>query len=137
MKLVALTSFAAGYVLGAKAGRERYEQIRPVAMRIANNPRVQETAHSAADKAREQAPVVGHKLADALYDGRIRAAVDVTDPEPLPAGHRLWQAPNLLLSPHVGGASSAMWPRAYRLVRAQLERFARGEPLENLVTGEY
>jgi hypothetical protein len=65
MKLVALTSFAAGYVLGAKAGRERYEQIRSVAMRIANNPRVQETAHSAADKAREQAPVVGHKLADA------------------------------------------------------------------------
>jgi phosphoglycerate dehydrogenase-like enzyme len=82
--------------------------------------------------------VVDHEaLADALYDGRIRAAVDVTDPEPLPAGHRLWQAPNLLLSPHVGGASSAMWPRAYRLVRAQLERFARGEPLENLVTGEY
>ena len=76
-------------------------------------------------------------LADALHDGRIRAAVDVTDPEPLPAGHRLWQAPNLLLTPHVGGASSAMWPRAYRVVRAQLERFVRGEPLANQVTGEY
>jgi len=82
--------------------------------------------------------VVDHEaLADALYAGRIRAALDVTDPEPLPPGHRLWHAPNLLLTPHVGGASSAMWPRAYRVVRAQLERFARGEPLENQVTGEY
>lgn len=82
--------------------------------------------------------VVDHDaLADALYDGRIRAAVDVTDPEPLPPGHRLWHAPHLLISPHVGGASSAMWPRAYRVVRAQLQRFARGEPLENQITGEY
>jgi phosphoglycerate dehydrogenase-like enzyme len=76
-------------------------------------------------------------LADALEAGRIRAAIDVTDPEPLPEGHRLWRAPNLLISPHVGGASSAMWPRAYRVVRAQLERFARGEPLANQKTGEY
>ena len=136
-KYVALTSFAAGYVLGARAGRERYEQIRRMALRVKDNPKVQETAQGAADKAREQAPVVGHKLADALDDGRIRAALDVTDPEPLPPGHRLWHAPNLLLTPHVGGASSAMWPRAYRVVRAQLERFARGEPLENQVTGEY
>jgi hypothetical protein len=64
-KLVALTAFAAGYVLGAKAGRDRYDQIRRLALRIKDNPRVQETAHSAADKAREQAPIVGHKLADA------------------------------------------------------------------------
>ena len=64
-KLMLLTAFAAGYVLGAKAGRERYEQIRRTALRIKNNPTVQETAHSAADMAREQAPVVGHKLADA------------------------------------------------------------------------
>ena len=64
-KLLALTAFATGYVLGAKAGRERYEQIRRIALRVKENPRVQETAHSAADKAREQAPIVGHKLADA------------------------------------------------------------------------
>jgi hypothetical protein len=64
-KLLALTAFAAGYVLGAKAGRDRYEQIRRIALRVKENPRVQETAHSAADKAREQAPIVGHKLADA------------------------------------------------------------------------
>ena len=61
----------------------------------------------------------------------------MTDPEPLPADHPLWRAPNLLVSPHVGGASSAMWPRAYRVVREQLERFARGEPLANQVTGDY
>jgi phosphoglycerate dehydrogenase-like enzyme len=76
-------------------------------------------------------------LADALEEGRIRAAIDVTDPEPLPPGHRLWGAPNLLLSPHVGGNSSAMWPRAYRVVREQLERYARGEELANRVTGAY
>jgi hypothetical protein len=64
-KLIALTSFTAGYVLGARAGRERYEQIRRLALRVQQDPRVQEAAHGAADKAREQAPVVGHKLADA------------------------------------------------------------------------
>jgi len=76
-------------------------------------------------------------LAAALGTGRISAALDVTDPEPLPEGHPLWAAPNLLISPHVGGASSAMWPRAHRLVREQLARYAAGEPLENVMTGEY
>jgi phosphoglycerate dehydrogenase-like enzyme len=76
-------------------------------------------------------------LVEALHTGRISAALDVTDPEPLPPGHPLWRAPNLLVSPHVGGDSSAMWPRAYRLVRAQLERFAQGEPLANVMDGEY
>jgi hypothetical protein len=64
-KLIALTSFGAGYVLGARAGRERYEQIRRLTMRVKNDPRVQEAAHGAADMARDQAPVMGHKLADA------------------------------------------------------------------------
>ncbi len=72
-----------------------------------------------------------------LHSGRISAALDVTDPEPLPAGHPLWSAPHLLLSPHVGGATSAMAPRSYRLVREQLERFAAGEPLANQMTDEY
>ena len=72
-----------------------------------------------------------------LESGRIHAALDVVDPEPLPGEHPLWQAPNLLLVPHVGGNSSAMWPRAYRLVREQLERFAAGEPLANVMTGDY
>lgn len=76
-------------------------------------------------------------LVGALETGRISAALDVTDPEPLPDGHPLWSAPNLLISPHVGGASSAMWPRAHRLVREQLLRFAAGEPLRNVMTGDY
>ena len=72
-----------------------------------------------------------------LTSGRLSAAVDVTDPEPLPAEHPLWQAPNLVVTPHVGGASSAMWPRAHRLIRDQLHRFAHGEPLANVMDGDY
>lgn len=68
-----------------------------------------------------------------LSTGRIRAALDVTDPEPLPAGHPLWRQPGVLISPHVGGASSAFAPRADRLIAAQLARFAAGEPLANVV----
>ena len=65
--------------------------------------------------------------------GRLRAALDVTDPEPLPADHPLWQVPGVLIAPHVGGASSAFRPRALRLVRAQLETYAAGAPLANVV----
>lgn len=65
--------------------------------------------------------------------GRIRAALDVTDPEPLPQDHPLWQIPGVLISPHVGGASSAFWPRVDRLIAAQLGRFARGEDLQNVI----
>ncbi|GAB7006156.1 2-hydroxyacid dehydrogenase [Nocardioides sp. AN3] len=83
------------------------------------------------------AVVVTDDLVAALGTRRIHAALDVTDPEPLPVGHPLWSAPNLLVSPHVGGASSAMWPRAHRLVRAQLERFATGQPLANVMSGDY
>lgn len=79
-------------------------------------------------------PVVdtGALLAE-LTSGRLRAAVDVTDPEPLPADHPLWDAPGLLVSPHVGGNTSAFLPRAYRLLADQLERFATGQPLRNVV----
>ena len=72
-----------------------------------------------------------------LQTRRIHAALDVVDPEPLPAEHPLWQAPNLLLVPHVGGNSTAMEPRAHRLVREQLHRFAAGEQLANVMTGDY
>lgn len=67
--------------------------------------------------------------------GRIRAALDVTDPEPLPEGHPLWGLPGVLISPHVGGASTAMRPRIARLVRTQIERLAAGEPPINVVLG--
>jgi phosphoglycerate dehydrogenase-like enzyme len=76
-------------------------------------------------------------LLQALNDNRIRAAIDVTDPEPLPAGHPLWKAPNLLITPHVAGDSTKFMRRAFRLVSEQAERYALGEPLLNVVTGEY
>jgi phosphoglycerate dehydrogenase-like enzyme len=66
--------------------------------------------------------------------GRLRVAVDVTDPEPLPADHPLWTAPNVLVSPHVGGASTAFRPRALALVRRQLAAYAEGRPLDNVVS---
>ena len=72
-----------------------------------------------------------------VASGRISAALDVTDPEPLPAGHPLWALPNVLITPHVGGAVAGLLPRAYRLVREQLRRFAAGEPLVNRVVDGY
>lgn len=81
--------------------------------------------------------VVTDDLVAALRSGRVHAALDVTDPEPLPGDHPLWSAPHLLLSPHVGGNSTAMEPRAYALVREQLRRFAAEEELANVVTGDY
>jgi phosphoglycerate dehydrogenase-like enzyme len=68
-----------------------------------------------------------------LTSGRLRASLDVTDPEPLPQDHPLWAAPGLLISPHVGGNSSAFLPRARRLVSQQLERLATGQELVNRV----
>jgi phosphoglycerate dehydrogenase-like enzyme len=72
-------------------------------------------------------------LLEALTSGRIRAALDVTDPEPLPEGHPLWQAPGLLLTPHVGGAIYEGRERAYLVVSQQLARLAAGEPLRNVI----
>jgi phosphoglycerate dehydrogenase-like enzyme len=66
--------------------------------------------------------------------GRIRAALDVTEPEPLPPGHPLWTAAGVTLTPHVGGASTAFMPRATRLLQDQLGAYAAGRPLRNLVT---
>jgi phosphoglycerate dehydrogenase-like enzyme len=68
-----------------------------------------------------------------LRSGRLRAALDVTDPEPPPADHPLWTTPGLLVSPHVGGNSTAFLPRAKRLIVAQLRRYAAGEPLRSVV----
>ncbi|AXB44213.1 2-hydroxyacid dehydrogenase [Amycolatopsis albispora] len=66
--------------------------------------------------------------------GRLRAALDVVDPEPLPAGHPLWTTPGVVITPHVAGGSASFYPRAKKLVAAQLHRFAAGEPLAHLVT---
>lgn len=64
---------------------------------------------------------------------RLQAALDVVDPEPLPADHPLWSAPGLLLTPHVGGNTTAFAPRAAAMLREQLARFAAGEPLRGVV----
>lgn len=72
-------------------------------------------------------------LVEALHAGHVRAALDVTEPEPLPPGHPLWRAPQVLISPHTGGATDAFPPRAVRLLRDQLADFAAGRPLRNVV----
>ena len=72
-------------------------------------------------------------LVAALNANTIRAASDVFEEEPLPAGHPLWTAPNLLITPHGGGASTAMNPRIARLIRRQIDRMLAGEPPVNIV----
>lgn len=68
-----------------------------------------------------------------LNSGRITAGLDVTDPEPLPVGHPLWSAKNVIITPHVGGDSAAFIPRGRKLVEEQLARFASGQPLLHIV----
>ena len=68
-----------------------------------------------------------------VTSGRLRAALDVTDPEPLPAEHPLWGLPNVVISPHLGGSTSAMFPRIRKLIRQQIERMQAGEPPLNVV----
>ncbi|WP_214104618.1 2-hydroxyacid dehydrogenase [Acrocarpospora catenulata] len=72
-----------------------------------------------------------------LTKGRLRAALDVTDPEPLPPGHPLWSAPGLFLTPHVAGSTPASGRRMIELVGAQLRRFHAGQPLRNVISGVY
>jgi phosphoglycerate dehydrogenase-like enzyme len=72
-------------------------------------------------------------LVDAVRRGHVRAALDVTDPEPLPADHPLWNLPGVLVSPHVGGFTTAFLPRAHRLVAHQLRRWRLGDPLDNVM----
>jgi len=72
-------------------------------------------------------------LVVALNSGRIRAALDVTDPEPLPEGHPLWKCPNLLITPHVAGSTPQFAPRAVQTAAEELRRYMAGEPLHNVV----
>jgi phosphoglycerate dehydrogenase-like enzyme len=65
--------------------------------------------------------------------GRLRAALDVTDPEPLPADHPLWGCPGVIITPHVAGGAAAFYPLAARFVTDQIRRFAAGKPLANVV----
>ena len=76
-------------------------------------------------------------LLDALRREHIAAALDVTDPEPLPDGHPLWTAPGVLITPHVAGAVQQLMQRAWRLAGEQVRRYAAGEPLLNVVSEGY
>ena len=68
-----------------------------------------------------------------VVSGRLQCAIDVVDPEPLPAGHPLWSAENALITPHVGGNASAFEPRILKLLKQQLEALAAGQTPANLV----
>lgn len=81
--------------------------------------------------------VVTDDLCAELASGRLRAAVDVTDPEPLPAGHQLWELPNVLITPHVAATTEYSMLSAGAFLLGQVRRFAAGEPLANVITGEY
>lgn len=72
-------------------------------------------------------------LVEALNSGRIRAAIDVTDPEPLPEGHPLWSCPHLMITPHIGGSSKEFAPRALRVAANEISRYMKGERLHNVV----
>jgi phosphoglycerate dehydrogenase-like enzyme len=76
-------------------------------------------------------------LVELLEAGRVRAALDVTAPEPLPAGHPLWDAPGVLITPHFAGDTPAAERRAFALVGEQVRRYIRSEPLANVVKDGY
>ncbi len=81
-KLPLLIAAGIGYVFGTKAGRERYDQIRDAALKVRNDPRVQEKAQQAADLAREQAPVVKDKVTEGAQAaaGKVKNATGSSDP---------------------------------------------------------
>jgi phosphoglycerate dehydrogenase-like enzyme len=81
--------------------------------------------------------VVTDALVAELRQGRLRAAVDVTDPEPLGPGHPLWEAPGLLITPHVAASTPVSAARSVAFVRAQAGRFIGGQPLQNVIAGKY
>lgn len=68
-----------------------------------------------------------------LESGRLRAVLDVTDPEPLPPDSALWAIPNVLISPHIAGDSAAATVRTFQIAGDQIRRLAAGEPLQNEV----
>jgi phosphoglycerate dehydrogenase-like enzyme len=72
-----------------------------------------------------------------LRDGHVRAVLDVVDPEPLPADHPLWEAPNLIITPHSAGDTPGAERAAWALAGEQLRRYVAGEPLLNVVRDGY
>jgi phosphoglycerate dehydrogenase-like enzyme len=81
--------------------------------------------------------VVTGDLVAEVTSGRLAAAMDVTDPEPLPPGHPLWALPNVFITPHVGASTPYSAMTARNFVREQAERYLAGQPLLNVITGDY
>jgi phosphoglycerate dehydrogenase-like enzyme len=81
--------------------------------------------------------VVTDALVAEVSSGRLSAAMDVTDPEPLPPGHPLWSLPNVLITPHIGASTPYSGMMAASFVRTQAERYLTGQPLANMITGAY
>ena len=81
--------------------------------------------------------VVTADLVAELSSGRLSAALDVTDPEPLPAGHPLWEMPNVLITPHIAASTPYSEMTARTFVRDQVRRYLTGDPLLNVITGDY
>jgi phosphoglycerate dehydrogenase-like enzyme len=81
--------------------------------------------------------VVTDDLVTEVSSGRLSAALDVTDPEPLPAGHPLWTLPNVLVTPHIGASTPYSAATARAFVRQQAERYLAGEQLANVISGDY
>ncbi len=81
--------------------------------------------------------VVTEALCAELETGRLRAALDVTDPEPLPPGHRLWTLPGVFITPHVAASTPVSQRRVVRLAREQAEAYLRGDRLRNVISGTY
>ena len=105
---------------------------------LMNRKRLAAMKHGALLVNAARGPVVDtDALVEALRSGRMQAAVDVTDPEPLPVGHPLWSAPNLLITPHIAGSSPGMMDRVMRLIGDQCRRYLAGEPLAHIVTEGY
>jgi phosphoglycerate dehydrogenase-like enzyme len=69
--------------------------------------------------------------------GRLRMTLDVTDPEPLPAGHPLWDLPGVFITPHEGASTPVSLARMAAYVRDQAARFLTGQPLQNVIAGSY
>lgn len=83
------------------------------------------------------AVVVTQALCAELAKGRLLAALDVTDPEPLPPGHELWTLPGVFITPHVAASTAVSRRRVVRLAREQAEAYLRGDPLRNVISGTY
>lgn len=108
--------------------------LTPGSHHLIGTPQIEKMSQGALLVNAARGPIVDtDALVQALNAGRIRAAIDVTDPEPLPPDHPLWQCKNLLITPHVAGSTPNFSPRATRIAAEQVSRLVNGQPLLHVV----